>query len=342
MNQEKILDISWESIFKTAIAVIGFYILYLIRDIVVWFIFALIISVLFSPAINFLQKRKVPRVIATIFIYLFVFGLIAFFIYSTSFVFVSEISNFSKVFPQYFEKISPSLRGLGIPAFENLENFINLLSGHIEKIAANILNAFFVIFGGIFSTLFVLSIAVFLSLEEKPIEKSLSLLFPKKYEAYILSLWHRCQTKVNGWFFSRILGSLFVGLISYLAFLIFNTKYPLSLGLLAGATNFVPVVGPLIAGIIIFLIVLFDNFWRAVFVLLVFILIQQLESNILTPILTRKFVGLPPALVLVALAIGGTLWGFLGAVLAIPLFGILFEFIRDFLKKKQEEKTVVL
>ncbi len=179
-------------------------------------------------------------------------------------------------------------------------------------------------------------------MEEKPIEKSLSLLFPKKYEAYILSLWHRCQTKVNGWFFSRILGALFVGLISYLTFLLFNTKYPFSLGLLAGVTNFVPIVGPLIAGIIIFLVVLIDNFWKAVFVLLVFILIQQLESNILTPILTRKFVGLPPALVLVALAIGGTLWGFLGAVLAIPLFGILFEFIKDFLKKKQEEKTVVL
>jgi predicted PurR-regulated permease PerM len=135
---------------------------------------------------------------------------------------------------------------------------------------------------------------------------------------------------------------LFVGLLSYLTFLLFNVKYPLSLGLLAGFTNFIPVIGPLVAGIIIFLVVSIDNFLRALFVLLVFILIQQLESNILTPILTKKFVGLPSALVLIALAIGGTLWGFLGAVLAIPLFGILFEFIRDFLKKKQEEKTVVL
>jgi predicted PurR-regulated permease PerM len=342
MSQEKILDVSWESIFKIAIAIIGFYILYLIKNIVVWFIFALIISVLFNPAIDFLQRKRVPRVVAAVFIYIFVFGLIALFIYSTGSVFVSEISNFSKVFPQYFEKISPSLRGLGIPAFENLENFVNLLSGHIEKIATNILNAFFAIFGGIVSTLFVLTVAIFLSLEEKPVEKSLSLLFPKKYEAYILSLWRKCQTKVNGWFISRILGALFVGLLSYLTFLLFNVKYPLSLGLLAGFTNFIPVIGPLVAGIIIFLVVSIDNFLRALFVLLVFILIQQLESNILTPILTKKFVGLPSALVLIALAIGGTLWGFLGAVLAIPLFGILFEFIRDFLKKKQEEKTVVL
>jgi len=342
MNQEKILDISWETIFKIIIAVLVLYLIYLIRDILVWFIFALIISILFNPAINFLQKRKVPRVISAVFIYLLVFGLISFFIYSIAPIFISEISNFSQAFPQYFEKISPSLKGLGVPAFDNLENFISFLSGNIEKIATNILNALFVIFGGIFSTIFVLTIAIFLSLEEKPIEKSLSLLFPKKYEAYALSLWGKCQSKVSGWFLSRILGCLFVGLLSSLTFLLFNVKYPFSLGLLAGITNFIPVVGPIVSGVIIFIVVSLDNFLRAIFALLVFILIQQIENIILTPLLTKKFVGLPPALVLVALAIGGTLWGFLGSILAIPLFGILFEFLRDFLKKKKEEKTVVL
>ena len=68
-----------------------------------------------------------------------------------------------------------------------------------------------------------------------------------------------------------------------------------------------------------------------------FILIQQIENNILTPILAKRFVDIPPVLVLLSLVIGGELLGVLGAILAVPLGGILFELIRDFLKKRREE-----
>lgn len=81
---------------------------------------------------------------------------------------------------------------------------------------------------------------------------------------------------------------------------------------------------------------------KALFVLAAFALLQQIEGNLISPLLTKKFVGLPPILVLLALAIGGKLWGILGAILVIPLAGILYEFLRDFLKKRKEEKAVVL
>ena len=74
MNNEKILDISWRTIAKIFIAVVIFYILYSVRDILIWFIFALTISVLFNPAVDFLQKRKIPRGLAVISIYVVVFG----------------------------------------------------------------------------------------------------------------------------------------------------------------------------------------------------------------------------------------------------------------------------
>ncbi|PIP24902.1 MAG: hypothetical protein COX34_01685, partial [Candidatus Nealsonbacteria bacterium CG23_combo_of_CG06-09_8_20_14_all_36_12] len=178
MNNNRVLDISWGTILKIGIGILGFYILYLIRDILVWFIFALIISILFNPAIDFLQRKRIPRVISVIFVYLFVFGLLSFLIYLISPLFISEIQHFSQVFPQYFEKISPPLKGLGVRAFENLESFMNILGGTLEKMTANIFNTLFSIFGGIFSTIFVLTIAIFLSLEEKSVERALSLLFP--------------------------------------------------------------------------------------------------------------------------------------------------------------------
>lgn len=342
MNSNQVLDISWGTILKIGISLLGFYILYLIRDILVWFIFALIISLLFNPAIDFLQKIRIPRPVATLSIYVFIFGILGLFIYFVVPVFISEIQQFSKLFPQYFEKISPPLKGLGFQAFENIESFINAFGKTLEKMATNIFSALFAIFGGIFSTLFIITIAIFLSLEDKAVERSLTLLFPRKYEAYALSLWERCQRKVSGWFGARVLASFFVGILSYVSFLLFNVKYPFALGLLAGVLNFVPMVGPIITGFLIFLIASLDSMFRAIFVLIVFVLIQQIEGNILTPVLTKKFIGLPPALVLVSLAVGGKIGGLLGAILIIPLAGIIFEFLKEFFQKRKQEKAEIL
>ena len=342
MDQEKLLDISWGTIVKLSVLVLSLYILYQIKDILVWFIFALIISILINPAVDFLRKLKIPRVLAVTFVYVGIFGVLSLIIYFTVPTFLSETKQFSQLLPQYFEKISPSLRGVGIRAFEDIETFINVLGGTLEKITANILNILFSIFGGIFAAIFILVTAIFISLEERGIEKTLILLFPKKYEDYALSLWRRCQKKVTNWFLTRILACLFVGISTYITLLIFKAPYSLSLGLIAGVLNFVPVIGPVITGVLLFALVSLENLFKAALVLIVFVLIQQIENNILTPILSRKFIGLSPVLVLVSLAIGGVLWGFLGAILAVPLAGILFEFLKDFLKKRKKEEAVVL
>ena len=343
MNGSRVLDISWGTIFKIAFIALLFYMIYLIRDILVLSVFALIISILFNPVIDFLQKRKIPRVAAVIIVYIGVFGLISLFIYLLASLFIVEIQKFSQVFPDYFEKISPPLKAIGIKAFEDIESFIELINKSLETMAASFLGAMAAIFGGIFSTIYVVTIAIFISLEEKGVERALTILFPKKYETYILNLWGRCQQKVSGWFLSRILASIFVGVASYLAFWAFRVNYPLTLGLLAGVLNFVPVIGPLITGVLIFIIISLNNPIMAILSLVVFAVIQQIENNILTPLLTKRFVELSPILVLVSLVIGGKLLGVLGAILAIPLAGIIFEFLKDFLKsKKEEEKTVVL
>ena len=60
-NTEKILDVSWRTILKISIAIVIFYILFSIRQILIWFVFALTLSVLFNPSINFLEKRRIPR-----------------------------------------------------------------------------------------------------------------------------------------------------------------------------------------------------------------------------------------------------------------------------------------
>lgn len=341
MNKERLLDISWGSIAKIFVAVLGLYMFFLVKDILLWLIFGMVISILFNPIIEFFVKFRVPRVAAAVGIYLASFGLLALMIYAMVPFFTIELQRFSERFPEYFNSISPPLRDLGLVAFSDVQGLIDVLNKNAEDIAAGVLNGLFAVLGGIVSAVFVLSMALFVSLEERTIERGISFLFPKRYETLAFNLWRRSQKRVSGWFLSRIISSLFVGLLTYFTLLIFDVRYPVSLSVIAGITNFVPIVGPLIAGLLIAVVVGLDSPLRALFMVGAFTLIQQIENNVLTPLLSRRFVGLHPVLVLVALAVGGRLWGMMGAFLAVPLTGILFEFLHDFAerKKKTEEEA---
>lgn len=340
-DQARVLDISWETILKIAVAAVIFYILFILRDVLIWVIFALIISILFEPAIKFLRKFM-PRALAVVLIYVAVFGIVGVSIYSIAPIFVAEINQFSQSFPTYFDKISPVLRGFGIEAFESFEKFIKAIEGQLSVVSSSVFSAIGVIFGGLFSTITVLSISLFLSLEEQGLEKVIRAFTPKKHEAVVLHILEKSQAKVSGWFGVRILSSIFIGLTTLLICYVLSINYGISFGLFAGVFNFIPIIGPIISGAIIALIVVADSWLKAVFFLSAFLIVQQIEGNILTPFLTRKFIGLPPVLVLIALLVGGKLWGLMGAFLAIPMAGIFFEFTRDFLKKRKDERAVVL
>lgn len=340
MENERVLDISWGTILKISIAVLVFYTIYSIRDILVSVIFALVISILFNPVIDFLEKRRIPRVIATLFIYVSVFALLSFVLYWTVPVFVLEIQQFAQLFPQYFGKLSPPLKGLGLEAFENFETFTLALQDWLIKASSTIFGVLISIFGGIFSTVTIFAMAIFFSIEEKEVKKAIKAISPKRSEGYFQDLWQRCQNKTAAWFGTRILSSLFVGLVSYITLNVLNVNYASTLSLFAGVMDIIPVLGPIFAGTIITILAALDSWFKALFVLLAFVLIQQIEGNIITPILTRRLVGLPAILVLIAVLVGGRLAGFLGAILAIPLTSIIYEFLRDFVQERKKNGLV--
>jgi len=335
------LDISWASLFKIGIVGIFFYILFLIKDILVLFLFAIIISILFNPLINFLQSKRIPRYIGVILSYGAVLFLIGFIISLIVPLLSQEIQQIVHFLPQYYEKTSPILRAMGIEASANLDDFMGTYINDLKKIAGNILNAIIAIFGGIFSAFFIIIIAGFFSWEEKIIEKTFILIFPKKYENLVSGLWEKTQQKVSGWFLTRIIACIFVGVLTFFSLFLLNIKYSITLGVIAGFLNFVPVVGPIISGLLLFLLTYSESLVQAIFVIVIFILIQQIENNILTPLLTKKFIDLSPILVFLSLAIGVKLWGILGAILAVPLFGVLFEFLKEYFEERKKQEEII-
>jgi len=337
---EKTLDVSWETITKFFIASFIFYVIYLARDIAVWFFFALVISILLQPAVNFLRKMYIPKIIAIFLIYLSIFSFLGLSIYLTVPIFVYEIKQFSQSLPDYFERISPVLRQFGFDATEGFGEVTRILTSNLEKSSKGVISALLAFFGGLASTVFILTLAFFLSLEERGVEKVLILLCPKKYETLIMTLFKKAQSKVAGWFGARILACLFVGVASFIVFYIFGIQYAFILALSAGILNFVPYVGPWITNILLIIFIASSSTsWFLVFYILsAFLLIQLIENSLLTPILMKKMIDLPPVLVLLALLVGSQIFGFLGTIFAVPVFGIIYEFLKEFLEKRREDE----
>lgn len=334
---EQVLNISWQTIIKIFIAGLVAYLLFLVRDIVVWFLFALIISLLFEPLISFLQKLYFPKVMAVIMVYLSIFGVLGAVIYFSAPIFIYELQQLSKNIPDYFNTLNPLLKNLGVAVGQNFEDFSASIISTLQASSESIFKAITAVFGGIASTILIFVFAFYISLETKGVETVLSYLAPKKYEGYVLSIFERAQYKVAGWFGARVLACVFVGIVSFIVFFLFGIKYALILAVISGALTFIPFIGPTFTALLVALSVGVSNSWiLAAYIVVALAVIQQIENSFVTPLLMKKFLDLPPLLVLIALLVGSMLFGILGMVFLVPVFGIIYEFLKEFLRDKKQ------
>ena len=142
--------------------------------------------------------------------------------------------------------------------------------------------------------------------------------------------------KISGWFVARLLSMLFVGVSVSLLCVVLKVEYPIFFGIFAFISDLVPFIGPIFCGSLMILFALMDTWQKALAIGIGAIVIHQIEGNLITPVLTKKFMEFPATLVLISLLVGQELWGIMGAILAIPLFGIIYDFTRDFLEKNKD------
>jgi len=338
MESQQTLDISWKTIIKIFIAIFAFYLIYLARDIALWFFFGLAISILLEPAINFLRKMWIPKMVAIILIYVSILGLLGILIYLMAPIFIVELKQFSSYLPDYFDKINPLLQQLGIDFAESFADLTSSLVGGLEQSSKGIMNAVIAFFGGLTSTVVILTIAFFLSLEDRGPERFLAFISPQKYQEYIVTFFEKAQTKVAGWFGARIMACVFVGIGSFIVLYIFDVEYAFLLALIAGVLNFIPYIGPLTTAIllVVFVMVSSGSWFITLYVLLAVWAVQAIENNLLTPFLMKKMIDLPPVLVLISLLLGAKIFGFLGTIFIVPVSGIIYEFVKEIIEKKRE------
>jgi predicted PurR-regulated permease PerM len=157
--------------------------------------------------------------------------------------------------------------------------------------------------------------------------------FPSFYRRRAAQIIKKCERALGGWTQGILFNMLVISLLSWLGLSILGVQLPLANALLAGLLTFIPNLGAVLSCIPPIILAVIDAPWKAVAVLILYFLIQQAESNVLTPLVMKQQVSLLPAVTLLAQATFAIFFGFIGLFLALPLTVVSQVWIEEILIK---------
>mgnify|MGYP001572470221 FL=1 len=339
------LEIASSTIIKVVLLILLFVFLYILKDVVVIFLFALVIASGISPFANWLDERGFPRVVGVLALYMIVLGL-AVFVLSLVVPYISDdINRLIGVLPKVVEQVSSSLETAQnsspqyLDFLGEIQNILSSFSSYLQQASQSVVGLIISVFGGLFSFVAILIISFYLSVTRKGVESFLGSVVPEKYEDYVISLWKRTEIKVGKWSQGQMLLGLIVGLAVYVGLSLMHVKFALLLALLMMVLELVPMVGPVVSAIPAVILAFLQSPVLGFWVLVLYIVVQQLENHILVPIILGRTLNLNPVVILIALLVGQTLAGIPGMILAVPISTIIVEMLDDVARQKESRRT---
>lgn len=198
--------------------------------------------------------------------------------------------------------------GNGSSAGSSLPSIFGYLTGTISSI-----------FGKIANLALMVTVAIFLALDAQLYRRGGLRLVPLSYRDRAGQIVDEIGKALGRWMAGQALDMAVVALATFLGLYLLGVPLAPVLGIIAGLTNIIPVVGPFISGVPAVMFALTQGVDMAVYVTLLYIVIQQLEGNLLMPLIQRFAADLPPAMTVLAIIAFGSLFGFVGVILATPL-----------------------
>lgn len=346
-KQIQAIDISTASILKFVFIILFLVLLYLVRQVLIILLFAIIIASAIGPFGNWLDRKKFPRLLGILLLYLIVFAL-ALFILSLVVPFISrEVGELAQDLPRFIARVSASLETIKQESpriyeiIVELQGLLDGLSQFLQESSQSAFGFIVKIFGGFVSFVGIIVISFYLSVMRAGIETFLRTVIPNRYENYVLNLWHRSERKLGRWFQAQILLSLIVGLMIFVGLSLLDIRFALLLAVLAMVLELVPNVGPVLAAIPAVALGFAQSASAGVWVIALYTVVQQIENQLLVPLLMGRTLGINPVVVIISLLIGFNLAGILGMILAVPLATVIVEFFNDIVEKKEKARAAV-
>ncbi|WP_347137839.1 AI-2E family transporter [Paracoccus sp. SSK6] len=214
--------------------------------------------------------------------------------------------------------------------------------GGVPSVFSYVTGTLTTVFGSIANLVLLVTVAIFLALDAPLYRGGALRLVAPSYRARAGRIADEMARALARWMGGQALDMVLVALVTGLGLWLLGVPLALVLGLIAGLTNIVPVVGPFVSGIPAVLFALTQGFDMAIYVALLFVVVQQVEGNLLMPLIQRYAAHLPPALTVLAILAFGSLFGFAGIVLATPLLLVSIIlvkriYVEDVLGDRQED-----
>lgn len=305
------IEISHRTIIFAVILLIGVWFLYFIRDIILQIFVALLIAIILSPLVLRLSKLKIPRTLAAFLIYVVLMGFLVFVVSSLVPPLIEQTTSFAFALPDYVARIN-------LPVSID-ETFAREVSAQLSGLPQQVVRFAVSVFSNVLTILTTIIISFYMLVGWNKLEKQLEDLFGEKrggqFKSYLINL----ENKLGSWARGEMLLMIMVGLSTYLGLLLIGVPYALSLALLAGILEIIPMLGPIIAGIPAVIVGFSISPFVGIAVASLSFLIQQLENYVFVPNVMKKSVGLNPVITLLALIIGFKIAGISGAILSVPV-----------------------
>ena len=326
------------------------------------FIIGFVMAYLFNFILNFyennilsikgLNKRKGKRLFGLLLTYTTVGLLLFLFI---KFIFpqlASSVLGLIEDIPTYISNISKLVSDFD-NKYEIQEEYYNLIMDQwnkyrdsIIKFATNLIPIFGNIVKRLLSSIWNIVLGVIISIyllidKEKffGLGRKLSFaFFSEKRANRIIELAHRSNSIFGNFLSGKILDSLIIGVLTFVILTVTKMPYTLLVSFIVGVTNIIPFFGPFIGAVPSAIIILFVSPVKALWFILIILIIQQIDGNIIGPKILGDSLGISAFWILFSLLVAGKIFGFIGLIIGVPLFVLIYSIIKDIVENKLKKK----
>jgi predicted PurR-regulated permease PerM len=320
--------------------VIGLYVVYEARDVLMIIYISALVAMGFSPLVRLVEhpghgaarRSALRRIFAILAVYVAIVVAIVLIGFMVVPPLVDQAETLWLRAPEYFNRFQAFLieHRLSTRSITIEEAVQNAPAGAAPNAVGTVLVALWSVVGGVFGVITVIILSFYLLIEAESIFVFFMRFVPDAKRASVAAAARQSVTKVSAWLRAQLVLAGVMGLFSAVGLAFFGVPYFYVVALVAAFGETIPIVGPVIGGVTAVTIALTVSpklaFWVGVY----FLVLHQLEANILVPKIMERRVGVSPVAVMIALLVGGALWGLVGAILAIPTTAILSVMLEEF------------
>jgi predicted PurR-regulated permease PerM len=344
MQKAVTVTITPGTILTTVAILAACWVVFYLRDIVLVVVTAIVLASAIEPAAARMLRWGVPRVVGVVLMYVAIAAIIVSLFYFFVPRLIAEMNNFVQEVPVYLETLAIDPADLGfMPTTEgDFTTWLLDMQQVVRQAGGGVFVAASSIFGGLVSFALIVVLSFYLAVQERGIDDFLKMVTPINKQGYILGLWKRAQYKMGRWMQGQLLLSLIVGILVYIPLVLLGVPYALLLAITAAVLELIPVFGSILAAIpAVAVSFVSGGTGLALLVILVYVVVNQLQANVIYPLVVQKVLGIAPLVVILAIIVGAQLGGFLGVLVAVPVAAALQEYVADVQRRRMHNQNDV-